>query len=129
MTSVDKAQKIDLIGVVASALCLVHCLVTPFLFLGLFGLSAYTDSVDPVWGSLDWIFLIITLFAVVRSSKSSTRSWLPLAFWSSWALLLAHVVNEKIGWIELPELFVLIPGLALVIFHSINLRDCRCRIE
>ena len=97
MNFINKTQKIDALGVIASALCLVHCLATPFLFLGLFGLSNKAESVTSFWGSLDWIFLAITFFAVFRSTKTTTIPWVRYAFWISWGLLLGFVLNEKIG--------------------------------
>lgn len=122
----NKTQKIDALGALASALCLVHCLATPFLFLGLFGLSNKAESVTPFWGSLDWIFLAITFFAVFRSAKTTTIPWVRYAFWISWGLLLGFVLNEKSGWIEVEELLILVPSLSLICVHLYNLRYCKC---
>ncbi|MEM9025186.1 MAG: MerC domain-containing protein, partial [Bacteroidota bacterium] len=47
----------DMFGAVASGLCLIHCLATPFLFVAGAGAHAHHPESPFWWGLIDVVFL------------------------------------------------------------------------
>jgi hypothetical protein len=121
--------KTDKIGIIASTLCMVHCIATPFIFLAK-SCSASCCEASPIWySSLDYLFLIISLFAIYKSSKNSSKLWMKYAMWSSWTFILAVLLNEKTHVFSLPDYTIYFPALALVILHIYNLKFCQCKTD
>ena len=117
--------KPNLIGAWASALCLIHCLTTPLLFVVQAGLVSHPQW----WGFLDVLFLAISLFAIYYSSKTTTKNWMRFALWTSWLFLTLIVLNEKLSLFPLVEEAIYIPSVALVFFHLYNRKYCQCEDE
>ena len=116
-------NKPDRLGACASALCMLHCIATPFLFI------AQTASLEaPVWWRyLDYLFLIISFFAVYRSTLNTTSNFIKPALWISWIMLSFMIINEKFEWYEFPETLTYISALALIMLHIYNLKYCQCK--
>ena len=121
-------KKSDSIGAFASGLCLIHCIVTPLIFM-IQPLSVHADTAPIWWKSLDYIFLLISFFAVYWSAKNTSKSWVKYALWASWALLTAAIVNEKLELFHLGELVVYIPAVSLIGLHIYNRRYHHCDDE
>jgi hypothetical protein len=113
-------QKPDSIGAIASTLCLIHCVATPFIFL------AQSIGVPSWWGFLDYVFLIISFFAVHRSAQTTSKKWIKTALWFSFISLLMVIMNEKSEWFYLNEKIIYIPTIALIILHLYNKKYCQC---
>jgi hypothetical protein len=119
-------NKADIVGIIASSICLVHCTATPFIFIAK-TCSATCCSVAPAWWQwIDYIFLVISLIAIYYSTKSSTKKWINIAFWNSWALLFFTILNESFKVVHIPELFIYFPAIIIVILHLYNHRYCKC---
>lgn len=129
MKALQLTSKSDIIGAVASTLCLVHCIATPFLFVVQAGVVSAGESRPEWWGILDLIFLVISFFAILWSSKTTTKQWVGLALWISWIFLVFVVLNEKFSLIPLMEEAVYVPTLGLIFFHLYNHKYCQCRQE
>ncbi|WP_350288640.1 MerC domain-containing protein [uncultured Croceitalea sp.] len=127
--STFKALSSNNIGAIASVLCLIHCLATPFIFLVQAGVLAFENSHQQWWGLLDLVFLVISLLAVWRSGKTTSKPSLGLALWISWIFLAFIVLNEKLTLFQLPEETIYFPSLALVFFHLYNKKYCKCKGE
>lgn len=116
----------DTFGVVACALCMIHCFATPFLIL------IYNNSnTDPTttllwWKNLDYVFLIISLVLVYYSTQTTSKGLMKYFFWSSWLLLFAMIMNEKKGLFHLPEFMTYVSALILAGIHFYNLKYCSC---
>lgn len=122
--------KSDVVGALASGLCMIHCLATPFLFaLPTTGHGEHAHPDNFLWGILDIIFLAISAFAVFHSVRNSSKSWIGPAMFISWVLLAAIILNEKLSVIHLPEFAIYIPALALVGLHIYNRKYCQCADE
>ena len=119
----------DRIGIIASSLCMVHCIATPFLFLAGSSAAIHTDTSPEWWHWMDYLFLFISFIAVWQTSKTSSKNWVKYALWSSWLLLFAAIMNEKLALLSLPEITIYIPAIALVVFHFYNLKNCQCSKE
>ena len=121
--------KTDKIGIIASALCMIHCIATPFIFLAKSCSVSCCEASPNWWSSLDFLFLIISFFAIYQSSKNSTKNWIKYAMWTSWAILLAILLNEKIHLFSLHEYEIYFPSLTLIILHFYNLKYCQCKTD
>lgn len=121
--------KSDQIGALASTLCMIHCIATPFLFVT--QLCAFEDpccEASPTWWqSLDYVFLVVSFFAIFQATRTTTKEWIKPAMWVSWALLLTVISNEKTQWFTLFEEAIYIPALMLVALHLYNLKYCQCK--
>ncbi|GAB1856869.1 hypothetical protein MHTCC0001_17050 [Flavobacteriaceae bacterium MHTCC 0001] len=122
-------QKPDVFGALASTLCLIHCLATPFLFIA--HAYAENDSIAmPIWWkSLDYLFLTISFFAVYRSTQITSKQFMKPLLWLSWIVLFLAIINEKFEFFHLPESFTYVPALTLVVLHIYNLKYCQCKTE
>ncbi|MEM9821484.1 MAG: MerC domain-containing protein [Bacteroidota bacterium] len=124
---VKTRPKSDVIGAMASGLCVLHCLATPFLFI------AQTCSVSdccnsgPVWWSaIDYLFVGITFFAVYHSSKSTSQDWVKYALYTTWVMLTFLVLNEKLGFLPIAEYWKYLTAFGLISVHMYNLKFCQC---
>ena len=124
--SINPSSNSDIIGAAASSLCLIHCLATPLLFVAHANVSYMTTSKPQWWGALDLIFLVVSLVAIIWSSKNTTKKWVGKALWLSWIVLAFIVLNEKLGLIPLFEEIIYLPALALIFFHIYNRKYCNC---
>ncbi len=119
----------DRLGILASCLCLIHCLVTPFLFLAHTGLIVSKGTHHFWWKSLDLIFLVLSFIAVYRTTQTTSNKKLAFAFWLCWSLLFVIVLNEKLHLISLAEEFIYIIAVVLASLHLYHQKYCRCNNE
>ena len=122
-------QKSDALGVISSALCMAHCIATPFLFLvTVTSCSQSCCSSAPIWYQwLDYVFILISFFAVFHSTKSSNVKWIKFALWLSWLGLLLAILNANVfQWVYLSNNIKFIPSFCLIGFHLYNLKFCKC---
>lgn len=127
ITKSQSRNSSDIIGVVSSSLCLIHCIATPFVFIAQSSSAVCCESSPIWWQSIDYIFLVISFFAVFWSVKHTSKSWMKSALWLSWVALSAAILNEKFELIHLPEISVYIPALALIGLHVYNKKYCQCK--
>ena len=118
--------KSDWIGILASGLCLIHCLATPFLFMAYASANAHDGAHPFWWGLLDIVFLVVSFFAVYWSVRHTSKIWIKYALGGLWIILSLIVLNEKMGLWHLPEAAIYPPTLGLIILHFYNRRYCRC---
>ena len=123
------APRTDNIGILASTLCMIHCLATPFLFIAKSCSASCCEASPNWWSSLDFIFLIVSFFAIYQSNKNSSKTYIKYALWVSWTVLFAVLLNEKFQIIALVESAIYIPAILLVFLHIYNLKYCQCKTE
>ena len=119
----------DKVGILASTLCMIHCLATPFLFIAKCSSMSCCGASPIWWSAIDFAFLLISFFAIYQSSKNTLKKWIKYALWFSWILLLVVLINEKLHFFSLFNYFIYVPALMLVVFHVINLKYCKCKVE
>ncbi len=118
-------QRSDKVGALASALCLVHCIATPLLFVAQSSKSAC--AVSPLWWQfIDYLFLLVSFAAIYRSTRTTSIKWMPAALWSSWSLLFLVILNERLDFICLPGVFYFIPAISIIALHLYNQKYCEC---
>lgn len=118
----------DMIGAIASGLCVIHCIATPFLFVAQScSVTKKCCSAGPTWWSaIDYIFIVITFFAVYQSTKNTTKEWLKYAMFVNWAVLTFLVINEKISFLAIADWGKYLAAGMLIILHFYNLKYCQC---
>ena len=121
--------KSDVIGVISSTLCLVHCLLSPLIFVTQTHLLVDYEITAAWWGSFDYAFLVISFFAVYRSAQRTTSKFIIPAFWVSWAVLFIAIMNEKLNLFPLPETILYVTTVVLVALHIYNLNYCQCKTD
>ena len=119
----------DSIGIIASTLCTIHCIVTPFIFIAKACTATCCSDAPSWWLMIDYLFLIISFMAIFFISKNLTIKWLKNAFWISWIVLLFTIANHSINIIYLHKNFIYIPSILIVILHFYNLQFCKCQNE
>ena len=119
-------QKPDSIGALASTLCLIHCIATPFIFIIQSSSINCCSEVPTWWGSIDYLFLIISFFAINRSVQITSKNWIKPLLWISWFLLFIIIVNEKMALFHLDEKLIYFPAIALISLHLYNKKYCQC---
>ena len=120
-----------MLGAMASGLCVVHCMATPFLFIAqsCSTTSSCCDSGPIWWSSIDHIFIGITFFAVYHSGKHTTAQWLKYAMYAMWVILSALILNEKFAFVALSEMLKYTAAFGLIALHLYNLKYCQCADE
>ena len=119
----------DTFGVLACALCVIHCIATPFIIIT-YNYSITEHITAPIWWkNLDYIFLIISFFMVYFSTQTTTKGLIKYLFWSSWVLLFGMIMNEKGGLFPIPEYITYTTAILLAAIHFYNLKFCRCKIN
>ena len=119
----------DSIGIIASTLCTIHCIVTPFIFIAKACTATCCSDAPSWWLMIDYLFLIISFIAIFFISKNLSIKWLKNAFWISWIVLLFTIVNHSINITYLAKNFIYIPSILIVILHFYNLQFCKCQNE
>lgn len=118
--------KMDSLGALASFLCLIHCLATPFIFIAKTCSVTCCENSPVWWRSIDYIFLIISLSAVYHAGKNTSKKWVANLLWATWIILLITIFNESLGIIEIPKNIVFLPAFFLIGLHLYNQKYCRC---
>lgn len=118
-------QKSDILGALSSGLCLIHCVLTPFLFIAQSHSLACCTTAPGWWSTIDYLFLIISFFAIYKSAKATTKNWMKYALWVSWFALFFIVMNEHFGFVALAEESIYLPSLSLVFLHIYNSKYCK----
>lgn len=122
-------QKSDLIGAIASFTCMIHCLATPFLFIASACSKSCCASAPTWWIWLDFVFLFISFFAVYRSTKSTSKSWMKPLLWLAWTGLFLSILMEQLSSINYLDYFKYTAAFSLIGLHIYNLKFCQCKSE
>lgn len=120
-------NKSDFLGMLASGLCLLHCLVTPFLFIAKTCSSTCCAETPIWWKTIDVLFLGISFFAVLSSTNKSNKTSIKVAMWVMWSLLCFIILNEYLEFVQLFEQAIYIPTALLIALHLYSLKFCQCK--
>ena len=121
--------KSDALGAIASGLCILHCLATPFFFIASACSLSCCNNAPLWWQWMDYVFLGISFLAIKYATKSSSKGWVVQGLWVAWVALFIAILNIKMEWIYLSENIKFIPAFALVGLHMHNMRYCQCEKE
>tara|TARA_B100000900_G_C20352829_1_gene623047 strand:- start:202 stop:606 length:405 start_codon:yes stop_codon:yes gene_type:complete len=121
--------KADTVGAIASTLCVIHCLATPFIFVVQSCTAACCANAPGWWASFDYIFLLISFVSIYRSTQTTIKKIMKPILWSNFFLLFALIINEKIKLIFIAETATYVTALTLAIMHLYNLKYCQCKSD
>ena len=108
-----KAKYFDIIGVYVAFFCLIHCILTPVLFLIPMGLFH-----NPV---IDLSFLAMGFIPVVKVVQSKSSIYLKLLIAASWTLVAAAIAFEVFLNQETPLIYFGTAGL--ITGHLLNYKN------
>ncbi len=111
----------DKAGILSATLCMVHCLIIPLLFLAK---VSYTDSnanhLPAWWEKLDYIFLVISFWAVYHSAQHTPYQKIKIALWSFFSLLATAIIFEAtLHWLAY------FASAGLIVTHLANIKLSR----
>ena len=121
--------KPDSIGALASTLCLIHCMITPFIFIAKTCTDACCDSSPAWWFFIDYMFLIISCWAVYQSTQNTSKKFMKPLLWISWSIFFISIVNERLNLFLAPQILMNCAAITLVVLHLYNLNYCQCQTD
>lgn len=130
MISIVKQTKYpNILGVTASGLCLIHCLMTPLFFTIQTSAFGWRKEYLLWWQLMDLVFLFLSCIAIFISASRTSKHWMKYSLWSSWIVLASIILNEKFQMLKIMEAAIYIPSIALIVLHIYNRNYCRCAYE
>ena len=117
----------DYLGAISGVLCIIHCIITPLLFL--INAELATKQTLLALQLTGYIFLIISFFAVYKSALNTTNNIVKVLFFVFWSFLLFLILNESFGVFKIAETFTFISAFSLSALHIYNLKYCQCKDE
>ena len=129
MGSLSILYKPDTIGSLASTLCLLHCIATPFIFITQACTMSCCADTPIWWQSIDYIFIVISFFAIYRSTQTSTNKIIKSLLWITWLIFFALILNKSLDLIYINKNFAYCAGISLAFLHLYNLRYCQCKSD
>ena len=118
----------DKMGIISSVLCLLHCVITPILFISHPNiLNTFLESPELWWRLASLLIIPVSLYAVYRSNKITTNRSLGAIKWLCCIILLATIINEAFEIFSLEEYFSYGASITLGFLHVYNLKYCTCK--
>ena len=115
----------DNIGATFSTLCVIHCFATPILFVT----QSYMLVVPGWWQALNYVFLLLSFFAVYKTSQNSSNQIVKILLYIFWGILATLLISEQFELFHLPEFMTYLTGLTLAGLHIYNKKYCQCDDE
>jgi hypothetical protein len=115
MNKTSKYKKADLIGILSSSICLVHCIATPLLVI--YGIGFSTNPI------FKYLFLIISFVSIFKATENSTNYKISILLWLSFfGFLFSNFFHEEYHWLDYFEYLFAV----LIIFgHVLNIKHCK----
>jgi hypothetical protein len=108
-------HKADVVGIIASSLCLLHCIATPLLLA--MGAAFFTHPI------ITYLFLVVSFFAIYKSSQKPTHTIIRWLLWLHFGgYLLAVVLHETL---HTPEVFSYVFATLIILTHVSNIAYCK----
>lgn len=110
----------DLIGMISSFACIIHCLALPIL-LSIFANSG--SGHHHTLELLDFLFILIGLVAVIFSSRSHHgNSLIRTILWTSFVMFTIGILLRPIS--HAFDYLSYLGSLGLIVAHGVNYRIC-----
>lgn len=115
MINITKINKADIVGILSSSICLVHCIATPLLIT--FGAGLLTNPF------IKYLFLIISFVSIFKPTKKITHTKIALLLWISfWGFLFSTLFQEEYNWLHYSGYFF---AILIIIGHILNIKHCK----
>ena len=115
----------DNIGATFSNLCVIHCFATQILFVT----QSYMLVFPGWWQALNYVFLLLSFFAVYKTSQNSSNQIVKILLYIFWGILATLLISEEFELFHLPEFITYSTGLTLAGLHIYNKKYCQCDDE
>ena len=115
----------DHLGVISGGLCMLHCFATPILFLS--QATVISHDIPLLWTGLNYLFLIVSFFAVYQSAQNSSNSTIKYFLFIAWTLLTGLILNEGFKIFHIEEFYTYLSATTLCGLHIYNLKYCTCK--
>jgi len=115
MINSTKINKADIIGILSSSICLVHCIATPILIV-------CTDSCceNPV---LKCLFIVISFISIFKATEKITHTKIALLLWISFlGFLFSTLFQEEYNLLHYSGYFF---AILIIIGHILNIKYCK----
>ncbi|WP_409371820.1 MerC domain-containing protein [Saccharicrinis fermentans] len=110
----------------SSTLCLVHCILTPFIFIAQACAASCCAEAPAWWRAIDLIFLIISFTAVYFSAKSSSKAWIKVSLYITFIVFFILMANEHTHTLPITRYPMYIAAGILAGLHFYNRRFSAC---
>ncbi len=120
-------KRSDVLGVLSSSFCLIHCLITPSIFIAQVEMQSYSNRWTLWWTMMSFIFITLSFLAVYFSTKNTSKKNIRPFFWTFWGILSIMTINEAFELSHIPEVYSYAVAVALILTHFYSLRYCQCK--
>lgn len=110
-------NKSDIVGIIASSICIVHCVITPLIAV------LFSKIVKEKYELLNYVFLIISLISVIISIKTTKNKLLKGLLLFFWIQLSVGLVLEDKNIIF--SILMYFSALGLIVTHILNIKYCK----
>ena len=110
-------NKSDIVGIIASSICIVHCVLTPLIAV------LFSKIVKEKYELLNYVFLIISLISVIISIKTTKNELLKGLLLFFWIQLSVGLVLEDKNIIF--SILMYFSALGLIVTHILNIKYCK----
>lgn len=115
MISTSKINKADIIGIISSSLCLVHCIATPLLIV--FGAGFITNPI------FKYSFLIISFASIFKATENVYNKKIAMLLWISFCgFLFSTLFQEEYELLHYSGYFF---AILIIIGHILNIKYCK----
>ena len=119
MSKENSKAYLDKIGMCTSAICMIHCLIVPFLLI--FGFDSVLKFVDQEW--IEWTIILFALFvgaiSFIGGFRSHKQHFIPVLFVAGFLLL---INGESVSTTWLSTSLSIAGALVIAYAHILNLR-------
>ncbi len=111
-----KIYRSDIVGILASSLCLIHCLLMPLVLL------LFTETIGEKYEQICIFFWFISFISVFLSIEKMKNKKLKFTLIISWLLLTISLFYEEKHPVF--KLFIYLGSIALIAIHIVNIKNC-----
>lgn len=109
----------DQLGIISSALCLIHCLLTPVFV----GSVLITDHAADQYHYLNYFFLVLSLVAVWTSTRKQSNLTIRTLLWLFFVVFSITLLTEQSSVVSRYIMYA--ASIGLVVTHYFSLRECQ----
>lgn len=111
-----KYSKADVVGIIASSICIIHCVLTPLIVI------VFSEVIKEKYELLNYFFLLISLVSVVLSVRSSKHPLLKGLLIYFWIQLSLGLFLEDTNIIF--SILMYFSAIGLIGTHVLNIKHC-----
>ncbi len=121
------SKSADLLGISASVLCMIHCMVFPVM-VSMGYVFRQAEEIDHEhWHFLDYVFIALAVLAVVNAAKNTNSDGIKIALWIAVSIFsIGVMLHEYAPWMLVISVSA---SVALLIIHILNWkRHKKCNV-